>query len=108
MGIKVKVRGGTASSGEPSLCVSCRWATIIRGESLNNEIVSCGSLSRPSQRITFRVTSCNSYNDRSAPSLNDMQQMAWVLRTDKKNRIGFVPAKDLKDSERYVLYGDDE
>jgi len=108
MSIKVKVRGGTTKGDEPSLCVTCKWATIVRGDSLKEEIVECASLSGSRRHIKFRVTSCSAYQDRMAPSLRDMEDMAWILRTDKKNRIGFVPAKDIKPQDRYVLYGDDD
>jgi hypothetical protein len=33
----IKVRGGTVTSGEPSLCATCRYATVIRGFVLPGE-----------------------------------------------------------------------
>ena len=35
----IKIRGGTASNGESSLCLICRFATVVRGASLRDEIV---------------------------------------------------------------------
>jgi hypothetical protein len=29
--MRIKIRGGTASNGEPSLCLTCRFATIVKG-----------------------------------------------------------------------------
>jgi hypothetical protein len=50
------------------------------------------------------VISCSGYSDRRQPSLREMEEIAWVLRTDaRKKRIGFVHARDLKPRERYVL-----
>jgi len=47
------------------------------------------------------VISCSGYSDRRQPSLREMEEMAWVLRTDaRRNRIGFVQARDLKPQER--------
>jgi hypothetical protein len=39
--MRVKIRGGTASNGEPSLCLTCRFATVVKGASLRDEIVEC-------------------------------------------------------------------
>lgn len=38
--MRVKIRGGTVNGGEPPLCQSCRYATIVRGPSLKDDIVS--------------------------------------------------------------------
>jgi len=109
--ISIKVFGGTASSDEKSLCLSCKRATIIRGQALDEEIIECGALSGGGDRLSgggdrirFKVTSCNAYRDSAQPSLQDMQELAWVLKTDNRTRtIGFVPAKKLSSAERYSL-----
>ena len=99
-----KVVGGTSSHGEPSLCATCRYATIIKGVALKDEIVECGQLASPHSRVPFAVASCTAYSDRRKPSLRDMEDIAWVLRTDaRKNAIGFVRARDLASEDRHVL-----
>jgi hypothetical protein len=106
--MRLKIRGGTARDDEPSLCLTCRHATIIRGKNLRDEIIECGLLYREDSRMTFPVTSCSGYSDRRHPSLRQMEEIAWVLRTDRgKRRIGFVPARELRPKERYVLDDDD-
>src|SRR2546426_2417478 len=88
--MRFRIQGGTANHGEPSLCYTCRFATIIRGHRLRHEIIDCGRLSDRG-RITFRVTSCTAYADRRRASLRDMEEIAWVLRSDpRRNKIGFV------------------
>ena len=58
-------------------------------------------------RITFRVTTCSGYTDRRLPSMRDMEEIAWVLRSDpRRNQVGFVPARKLKPEDRYVLPGE--
>ena len=58
--------------------------------------------------ITFPVTSCSGYSDRRLPSLREMEDVAWVLRTDpKRKQIGFVQARKLKPKDRYVLRDDE-
>lgn len=106
--MRVKIRGGTASHGDPSLCLTCRFATVVKGTSLRDEIVECSQLSYGRNRITFPVTVCTEYSDRRQPSLRAMEEIAWVLRSDpKKNRIGFVKRAELTRRERLEL-DDDE
>jgi hypothetical protein len=101
--MRFKIRGGTADHGEPSLCGTCRFATIVKGPSLRDEIVECSRLSDHS-RITFAVTFCTGYADRRHPSIREMEEIAWVLRSDpRRNQIGFVPASTLKSQDWDVL-----
>lgn len=106
--MRIKIRGGTASNGEPSLCLTCRFATVVKGTSLRDEIVECSQLSYGRNRITFPVTVCTEYSDRRQPSLRAMEEIAWVLRSDpKRNDIGFVKRTEHTHRERFVL-DDDE
>lgn len=105
----IKVRGGTGASGEPPLCATCRYATVIKGSSLREEIVECSQLADGHGRITFPVRHCTKYLHRNHPSLYEMESIAWVLRTDASRRhIGFVRSNDLEPGERFVLPEDDE
>jgi len=102
--MKVKIRGGTVNHGESSLCSSCRSAIVVKGARLGDEIVQCGIYNMRDRPITFAVTSCSEYSNRSQPSLWHMEQIGWVLRPgsgDKK--VGFVKANELDDDERHVL-----
>jgi hypothetical protein len=39
--------------------------------------------------------------------LREMEETAWILRTDaKRHRVGFVPSKDLKPKDRFVVEED--
>jgi len=102
--MKIKISGGTARENEPSLCLSCRHATIVQGTSTKHEIVRCN---RIETAIGFKVTSCTEYVHKQHPSLWHMEDIAWVLRTDpKRNQVGFVRSKDLKPRER-VFFEDE-
>ncbi len=102
--MRLKIRGGTVNHGEPSLCLTCRFATIIKGSRLRDEIVECGRLS---ERITFPVASCTGFLDRTHASIREMEEIAWVLRSDpKRNEVGFVKASALKPGERFILPDD--
>jgi hypothetical protein len=102
--MRVKIHGGTAPAGDPPLCQTCRHATIIRGQTLRDEIIECADLSYRDRRIRFPVTYCTSYSDRRQPSLREMEETAWILRSDpRKREIGFVHASKLLEEDRYVL-----
>jgi hypothetical protein len=105
--MRLKIHGGTVTDGQSSLCNTCRSATIVRGSRLSDEIVSCGKR-LVNDQVTFSVASCTGYSDRRLPSLYDMEDIAWVLRSNARTKkIGFVRARDLKSDERHVLNEDD-
>lgn len=105
--MRIQVRGGTADHSGRSLCESCRWSTVIRGVRLADEIVECSQLSYTNQRIPFPVASCSGYSQRHRPTLREMEEIAWVLKSDpRRNQIGFVHPNKLTEDERHVLRED--
>ena len=102
--MRIKVRGGTVQHGQSSLCATCRYATVVKGIRLRDEIVECDKLTYGHNRITFPVTFCTGYIDRQHPTIREMEDIAWVLRTDpRRKQVGFVQAANLKPKDRYVL-----
>lgn len=102
--MRIKVRGGTIDHGQQSLCESCRWSTVIRGARLGDEIVECRQLSYHNQRVPFAVASCSAYRHVNHPGVEEMEAIAWILRSDPlRNQVGFVQSKRLPDDERFVL-----
>jgi hypothetical protein len=96
----LKVQNGTASNSESSLCNTCRLSTIVRGRTLDEEIVQCHALSMRSTRITFKVTHCSAYSDARHPSYLQMLEHAWILRPGSKKRpAGFIRGADLPKDE---------
>jgi len=105
--MRSKIRGGTTSDQNTSLCLSCRSATVINGPRLSDQIIACSRLG-DNERVPFVVTSCSNFSDKATASLWHMEDIAWILRSDPKHKqVGFVRAKDLKYEERHTL-GDDE
>lgn len=103
--MKIRVQGGTARHDEPSLCLTCRSAKVVQGEAARDEIVRCAELDA---QVTFKVTSCTQYVHRRHPTLWHMEDIAWILRTDPKNRqIGFVKSQNLKPGLRHILFDDE-
>ena len=107
--MRIKIRGGTVQHGESSLCMACRYATVVKGQSLREEIVQCDRLSEGHNLVRFPVTFCTGYVDRRHPSIREMEDLAWILRTDAaRKQIGFIQARKLEPKDRYVLPCDDE
>jgi hypothetical protein len=105
--VRIKVQGGTVDHGQRPLCESCRWSTIIRGARLGDEIVECSQLTYDNQRVPFPVVSCSRYANRNQASLREMEEIAWILRSDPlRNQVGFVRSSKLTDEERFVLEQD--
>lgn len=93
-----KVLGGTPIIHSESRCTTCRWAQIVKGISASDVRVYCRFISTNSAVLVRQpVYDCNSYDDRRMPSRYDMEQIAWVLVTDKLGRkIGFMSAEEFR------------
>lgn len=96
--VTIKIKGGTPQGSE-TLCVTCRWAHIVKGFSLSQVQIRCRWLHHDSP-VPFPVSECSSYDDKRLPSKCDMEKIAWVLLTKKAGRtIGFVTAKQFREIE---------
>ena len=105
--MRLKIHNGTPLNGDDSLCTSCRHSTIIRGRTLDEEIVHCHAASMRTTRVTFKVTSCSAYSDRRLPSVLELMEHAWILQRGSKRRsAGFIRASDLREEEMATLWGD--
>jgi hypothetical protein len=100
----IKIQDGTPISSDSSLCSTCRCSTIVRGRTLDEELVICSALGLRGVQITFKVTSCSDYADRRLPSYMELVQDAWILQPgSRKRRPGFVRASELQDEEVFEL-----
>lgn len=93
MSIKTKIQEGTGRLTGKPLCFSCRHG-VQRGSSL------CCSYYGEVQAIREQIFNCNVYLNASLPSLSDMKEVAWELKTSGGRKIGFYPPK--KDRNRLV------
>ena len=94
-----KVYGGTPKAGE-SLCLTCIWARIIRGYAESEVITLCGRFWTLPVRVPFKVSQCTEYADRRLPDVEDMEEIAWSLRSKSAGRkAGFLPASCLNASQ---------
>src|SRR5215831_10295115 len=84
-----KVYGGT-SVGQESRCDSCVYSRIIRGYSQSEKITICDRMFEP-VRIPFPVRECTDYLDKRLPCVEDLEDIAWVLRSKSAGKsAGFV------------------
>ena len=98
----IKVYGGTRLQEADNLCDTCRHSSIVRGRTLEEEIVFCRAMLMQTVRITFKVTSCSDYEDSRQPAYCELVEKAWILTPGTRRRpAGFVRASDLRPEELY-------
>jgi|SRR5262245_25951375 len=77
----LKIHGNkTRQTDGPALCLTCRYAGIVRGARFGDDFIRCGAFSAP---ITFHVTECSSYNDSRLIPLHELQETAWVWMSNR-------------------------
>jgi hypothetical protein len=105
----MKIHGGTVLHGEKGLCASCRFATIVRGRKLDEEVVHCNSITTRGMRVPFKVTSCTSHSDVNQPTYGELLEDAWILKPGAKGKpAGFVRHSDTKADELRELMKEPE
>lgn len=90
--VTLKIHHGTGRLTGVSLCRSC-YHSLVRVDKQGEQIY-CQQLGHPGNQLRSDVLDCNKYYSSALPSLHDMQQVAWTLRTDKAGKaIGFKAPK---------------
>lgn len=93
MSIMFKIHEGTSRLAEGNLCNSCRYSSI-RVDNAGEHVRCSGSGGFMPEFPKGKVVSCNSYYNRTLPSLASFEEIAWELKTDKGGRVmGFNPPK---------------
>ena len=88
---------GETKRGTDSLCDTCVYVRMIRGYAESERITICDRLFEP-MRIPFKVSECSDYSDKRLPAVEDMEEIAWMLVTNKPGRpVGFVSAKQFQE-----------
>lgn len=95
--ILLKIEKGTVTDSGSSMCATCLRGTVIKGTSASHEVTFCNMIER---RITFHVNQCGSYRDSRLPSLSDMEDVAWILRTSRSRKIGFESPTERRKREK--------
>ena len=93
-----KVYGGTPVGNE-SRCDTCVYARIIRGYAESERITICDRIFKP-LLVPFKVMECSDYADKRLPCVEDMEEIAWQLRSKSAGRsAGFQPAAEQEEPE---------
>ena len=96
--VTIKVKGGTPQ-GCDSLCWTCTHGHIIKGFRATEEEVFCRFF-YIEREIRFPVSQCTFYEDRRLASKREMEEIAWILRTDTpRRRVGFVSPEQIREIE---------
>ena len=99
--IVFKIHQGTQREDE-NLCRTCANAHTYTEAWTGNEVIRCLRLPDRSAVLRGPVSKCNIYYDRTKPSLNAMEGIAWEVRTDKKGTtIGFISPEELNKRRRF-------
>lgn len=84
-----KVYGGTPV-GQESRSDSCVYARVIRGYAESEKITFCDRIFEPI-RIPFLVRECSDYLDKRLPCVEDLEDIAWILRSKNAGKnAGFI------------------
>jgi len=93
--VKIRVLGGTPEESG-SLCMTCTHGHVIKGFRATEELTFCRFFC-VEREILFRVRQCTFYEDRRLASKEDMEEIAWKLRTFSPTRhVGFVSAASIR------------
>lgn len=94
--IVFKIQNGTMRS-DVDLCGNCRWAHRMRHANSGDAVTFCNAI-HGGLKIRGQIAQCSSHNDRTKPTLSDMQEIAWQLQTDKGGRtLGFHSPEQLRE-----------
>jgi hypothetical protein len=102
--VTIKVKGGTPQGSE-TLCRTCSYGHIIKGFRATEEEVFCRYFYLE-REIHSLVSACTFYEDRRLASKREMEDIAWILRTDMpRRRVGFISPEQLRalEAEAAVL-----
>ena len=95
--VTIKVKGGTPQ-GSDTLW-TCSYGHIIKGFRATEEEVYCRYFYLE-REILFPVSECTFYEDRRLASKREMEEIAWILRTDMpRRRVGFISPEQLRELE---------
>ena len=90
--INFKISNGATPKAGKSLCVTCKHASVIKGQNCE-ELIFCGGDMWPHGKpVPFRVAECGSYHPMNVPWLHEMEQMAWKVEARKRDKPGFAGA----------------
>jgi hypothetical protein len=98
--VTIRIKAGTPE-GYESLCRTCTRGHVISGFRATEEEVFCRTF-YIEREIRFPVRECTFYEDKRLASKEDMEEIAWRLRSTNgkpTRNVGFVGGSDLGERE---------
>jgi hypothetical protein len=98
--VTITIKGGTPE-GYESLCKTCMRGHIISGFRATEEEVFCRTF-YIEREIRFPVRECTFYEDKRLASKEDMEEIAWRLRSTNgkpTRNVGFVSGANFRERE---------
>lgn len=87
----------TAREDGETLCARCSHAHIYQGQAPSQRRVTCEAQWHAPKTITWHVTQCNQFTDKTLPSLIQYEKIAWHISADgPKNKVGFLSPSEYK------------
>lgn len=83
-------QGDTPNHGREPKCLSCKYATIVRGFAVSEIYIRCQELAI---EVPFPVYECSTYMHRLETEKWEMEQIAYILRR-KGATVGFHAPKN--------------
>ncbi len=73
-----------------SLCFTCTISHIMHFSEFNYDVY-CTEIYNKTVPIHQPVIKCNSYREKNQVHKDDYEKIAWIIRSDKKGKLGFNP-----------------
>ena len=108
--MKIIIKGEkTVREDTPALCTTCGCALIIKGSRPSEMQVLCQAVfGAEPLNITWHVTDCTSYQDKTIVSLTHMEKIAYRFSVDdRKKTMGFRTPEQWKAAHPDGGPGDD-
>jgi hypothetical protein len=81
--------GDTPSDHAKDLCLTCENCLLVQGIRMRETFKRCSQMRPPWPQ--YNVTECSAYREKTKMSLYKMEEVAWILTVDKRDRtkVGF-------------------
>jgi hypothetical protein len=96
--VVIKIQNGTVRS-DKNMCSNCRYSHHTIGATTGRETVFCVAVYNHTIRLTEPVAKCNLHSDKTTPTLEQMNDIAWTLMTNKQKVLGFLSPEELKNKD---------
>lgn len=84
----------TQPSHGQSRCVTCSHSQIVQGSRESEKVTTCHFNFSYPRHVTWHVTECSTYEDKTRPNLFAMEKIAWKFSPDRGSRRAGILSPD--------------